>query len=666
MSNQLRWVILLLAAAVTLPTVCLLWFMNQAVKSVQLTVRTELVDVYKRQFELSRQNHLDDDWVHLNLCLPFAGGILVYNNDGELTFPVLDDKRAIDSPVFDRAYAFEYQEKSFDKALKEYRRVTEISDSNDICILADISQARCLSKLNRPNEAINKLHMILSHYEDKDIAVQTPKCHALLLLTEMMYQSKDDQIGAVLEQLYDFTTRGMATDNDLQFLGEPNFISRAIPSAMQAFSLTRFVEYANQLPPDQEVDKKIKRANKLIDLISTSIQIARDYPKPDFVDSPTMEHSAVFRFKSKNAFYGRYRRARDHIRLSVFSQEHFIALLAPLLEDIKTLPATCAIYDETDQRVTGAIASNGRRPFIKMPVSDWLPNWSADLFVEEVTFENFADKQAAIYLWLAILVIVLILLCGGMATKAVLSQQRMNRLKNDFIATVTHELKTPLASMRVLVDTLLEGNYEDEKTATEYLQLVANENKRLTHLIDSFLTFSRMERNKQMFDFQPSAPNEIAAAAVEVLQAKFDRSNCDFACTVDENLPLVTADKDGMVTVLVNLLDNAYKYTNGDKHIELTVTEQNGSVCFAVKDNGIGLSARVQRKIFNRFYQVDSRLSRRVEGCGLGLSIVKFIVDAHNGTIEVESQLEQGSTFTVKMPKVSCRTRSGIQGEDKS
>ena len=105
------------------------------------------------------------------------------------------------------------------------------------------------------------------------------------------------------------------------------------------------------------------------------------------------------------------------------------------------------------------------------------------------------------------------------------------------------------------------------------------------------------------------------------------------------------------MTVLVNLLDNAFKYTNGDKQIELKVYEQNGWVCFAVKDNGIGLSARAQKKIFNRFYQVDSRLSRRGEGCGLGLSIVKFIVDAHKGAIEVESKTGKGSLFTIKLPK---------------
>jgi len=232
------------------------------------------------------------------------------------------------------------------------------------------------------------------------------------------------------------------------------------------------------------------------------------------------------------------------------------------------------------------------------------------------------------------------------------NQIKMNRLKNDFIATVTHELKTPLASMRVLVDTLLEGNYEGQQTATEYLQLVANENKRLTHLIDSFLTFSRMERNKQVFDFQPTAPKEIAVAAAEAMGAKLSGDNCRFEYSIGENLSTISADSDAMVTVLANLLENAYKYTNSNKRIQLKVYEEDGVVYFAVKDNGVGLTVRAQRKIFNRFYQVDSRLSRRAEGCGLGLSIVKFIVDAHKGTIEVESKAGEGSTFTVKVASI--------------
>jgi signal transduction histidine kinase len=159
-----------------------------------------------------------------------------------------------------------------------------------------------------------------------------------------------------------------------------------------------------------------------------------------------------------------------------------------------------------------------------------------------------------------------------------------------------------------------------------------------------------MERNKQVFDFQPTRPQEIVTAAVDAMQAKFSSENCHFNSTVAENLPAVSADRDGIVTVLVNLLDNAYKYTNSEKKIELSVYEENSSVCFKVTDNGIGLGPRAQRKIFNRFYQVDSRLSRRAEGCGLGLSIVKFIVNAHKGSIEVVSSPGKGSVFTVKLP----------------
>jgi signal transduction histidine kinase len=100
----------------------------------------------------------------------------------------------------------------------------------------------------------------------------------------------------------------------------------------------------------------------------------------------------------------------------------------------------------------------------------------------------------------------------------------------------------------------------------------------------------------------------------------------------------------------VNLLDNAYKYSYDDKKIELKVFSENNLVCFAVKDNGIGMTRRQMRKIFDKFYQVDQTLARKAEGCGLGLSIVKFIVDAHHGKIDVESKPGKGSTFTVKLP----------------
>jgi signal transduction histidine kinase len=184
----------------------------------------------------------------------------------------------------------------------------------------------------------------------------------------------------------------------------------------------------------------------------------------------------------------------------------------------------------------------------------------------------------------------------------------------------------------------------------EYLQLVSRENERLSRLIDNFLTFSRMERNKQAFQMRPVSPASIAQTAAQAVKTKFSRGSCQFDTDIPEDLPTIKADHDAMVTVLVNLLDNAYKYTNDDKRIKLSVASDNGLVRFTVSDNGLGIPRRALKKIFRRFYQVDRSLSRRAEGCGLGLSIAKFIIDAHQGAITVESKPNQGSTFTVTLP----------------
>jgi signal transduction histidine kinase len=128
------------------------------------------------------------------------------------------------------------------------------------------------------------------------------------------------------------------------------------------------------------------------------------------------------------------------------------------------------------------------------------------------------------------------------------------------------------------------------------------------------------------------------------------RGNCVFETDIPEQLPDSRAGHDAMVTGLVNLLDNAYKYSNDEKRIKLSVTSADGKVCFRVSDNGLGIPRRALKKVFRRFYQVDRSLSRRTEGCGLGLSIAKFIVDAHQGNISVESKPNQGSTFTVTIP----------------
>jgi signal transduction histidine kinase len=190
----------------------------------------------------------------------------------------------------------------------------------------------------------------------------------------------------------------------------------------------------------------------------------------------------------------------------------------------------------------------------------------------------------------------------------------------------------------------------DEQTARQYLQLIAGENLRLSRLIDNFLAFSRMERNKQAFEFSETRPQQIVESAAGAVRERFNTPDCSFQAEVAPDLPAIFADTDALVTAVVNLLDNAYKYSGEPKEIQLRAGAKNGQVVFSVTDNGIGLAPRETRRIFKRFYQVDQRLARAGGGCGLGLSIVQFIVTAHHGTVGVESEPGRGSTFTISIP----------------
>jgi signal transduction histidine kinase len=303
-------------------------------------------------------------------------------------------------------------------------------------------------------------------------------------------------------------------------------------------------------------------------------------------------------------------------------------------------------------RLIGGSAGEDIDAIVSAPLPTGFPEGHIELFFADGDmFNKAASRQITVYIWTGAMVILVILLVGLFAGQAVGRQIRLNKMKNNFIATVSHELKTPLASMRLLVDTLLEKRVRDEAHAEEYLNMIARENERLTRVIENFLSFSRMERNRNAFTMLPTAPTDIVENAVESICTKYKANGCKLEMDLTEDLPEITVDADALVTVLINLLDNACKYTGADKQIRLSLTVDNEEICFAVADNGIGLTRRQIHKIFNHFYQVDSSLARSSEGCGLGLSIVQFIVNAHKGRIDVESRPGEGCTFSVYLPR---------------
>ncbi len=294
--------------------------------------------------------------------------------------------------------------------------------------------------------------------------------------------------------------------------------------------------------------------------------------------------------------------------------------------------------------------------FPSLPASLLLPGWRLTLALKDQRlFDAAAEHRVAAYVWTGALVVGAVVVLASLALGLVRRQTALTQLRNDLVANVTHELKTPLASMRLLVDTLLGSGALHPPAVRDYLQLIAQENLRLSRLIDNFLAFSRMERNHYAFDFKPVPAAAIVEAAAAAVRERFREPGCRFEIDPAAQLPPVMADSAALVTVLVNLLDNACKYSGDDKQIALAAEAADGRVRFTVTDNGIGLSPRDARRIFKRFYRVPGT-DPAGGGCGLGLSIVEFIVRAHHGSVSVRSRLGRGSTFTVEIPAAASVT----------
>jgi signal transduction histidine kinase len=283
--------------------------------------------------------------------------------------------------------------------------------------------------------------------------------------------------------------------------------------------------------------------------------------------------------------------------------------------------------------------------------SSWLPGWQITYQpIDPVALDDAARGRRTTYISVALAGVALMTIVGVAGGGMIRRHLQLARAKTDLVAAASHELRTPLASMRVLVDGLLADATLDPIKTREYLEMIAVENARLSRLIENFLTFSRLERDRYRFEFTAVRPAAVVDAAVAAVRDRLP-AECDLRVDAASTLPPVMADADALRSALINLLDNALKYTPADKRITVrAMADGGGFVSFIVEDNGIGIAAREQRRIFKRFYRVDQRLSRETGGVGLGLSIVELIARAHGGSVRVTSSPGAGSAFAIRLP----------------
>lgn len=234
--------------------------------------------------------------------------------------------------------------------------------------------------------------------------------------------------------------------------------------------------------------------------------------------------------------------------------------------------------------------------------------------------------------------------------KDITERKRVEEMRSDFVANVSHELRTPLTSIRGFAETLLDGAMEEPEVARPFLEIINAETERLSRLIDELLNLSRIEDKKTIPNWHTLVISDLINRAVAILKPRALEKEITIDVDAPEILPGVEGDADMLSQVLINLIDNSISYTQSGGEIRIRASAGPNELKVAVQDNGIGIPQESLHRVFERFYRVDKARSREQGGTGLGLSIVKHIIDAHHGSVQVESTVGAGSTFSFVLP----------------
>jgi signal transduction histidine kinase len=337
-----------------------------------------------------------------------------------------------------------------------------------------------------------------------------------------------------------------------------------------------------------------------------------------------------------------------------YVREEFLPQIVP------ALLAECDIDDKDSALALGVVDESGGEIYatkpgvsdyeVKMAFSPVFPRWNLALGYKDTTIEALAKDNFQKNLMLTLFVLSLLILGIILTLRATSREMKLAQAKSTFVSNVSHELKTPLALIRLFAETLELGRVKSTDKAQEYYRIINNESRRLTQLINNILDFSKIEAGRKEYEFVESDVTEVVEEVIRSYEYQIISAGFELNAHIEHDLPLVAIDRDAISQAVLNLINNAVKYSDEIKEITVQVRSRDRAIAIEVADKGIGIPRSEQDKIFEKFYRVSTGLVHNTKGSGLGLALVKHIVEAHDGKIVVESAPGKGSRFTIIIP----------------
>ena len=311
--------------------------------------------------------------------------------------------------------------------------------------------------------------------------------------------------------------------------------------------------------------------------------------------------------------------------------------------------------------IIAVLDHEGRTIYSRAPIGDAqrvlsvgfreaLPDWRLAVYQMPGASPRQAVRRQVMLFTGALGVLVAVIVAGIVATWQLMRREtEMARLKSDFVANVSHDLKTPLSVIRMFGETLEMGRVTDEGRRQEYYRVITREGERLSRLIDNVLDFSRIEGGRQTYDMSPTSVEPLIRSTLEAFAYPLAQHGFKVEVSVAADLPEVTMDADAVGQALANLIDNAIKYSSEDRALTIEARVAEERLVITVGDRGLGIAPEEQGRIFEKFYRVGRSDTQGRRGSGVGLALVRHVAEAHGGDVTVESAPGEGSRFSLRL-----------------
>ena len=607
---------------------------------------------------------------------PLIGqAILLYRNE-EASFPLLlipPEKRTADSPKagdaslaarIRRAEALEFVNRNFRAAAPLYGQLYTQAAGRNLQAEMLTGQARSLQKAGDYDEAVRVYARIASEYTDCLTPSRLPMGLLARLQIADCYERIGDFQGAAkyaLTLYHDLLQKPSALNED-QFRTYVTLVGELIDGILsREDEVPISEEYRKEYADLKELQSDRIKEWEAAGLLGKEVipELAR-----------RLAQSGVY---SPNPYrFSRNIEGRDLLLLAAWipdrtregtagifgvqlNSDHLLeGVLAEALGTVQLNDgAEVVLADLAGRPLSGKKNASTALPLATEYFEDNFPPWKIEFFQAPIKGLEIIDLRRNFYFWTILTLIVVLAFGAFLIARTIAHEMEVLKIKSDFVSSVSHEFKTPLTSIRALMERLVEGKVRDAAKMDQYFSIIARDTDKLTRLVNNLLDFSKIEEGKKEYVFSDTDIVRIATEQVQGFKKELVLAGPDIRLEITGEIPTLRADADALSRALANLLGNAAKFTPPGKAIRVGIGTEGTNVILEVEDEGIGIHPDEVGKVFEKFFQGRNALDQSVKGTGLGLTLVKHIVEAHGGRVLVESRLGLGSKFSMVFPKKS-------------